>query len=860
MNTLELKRRITTLAGLPRFPESMCPFFDPLRSGPELRAEAAVHPSASAAVVREDQAWHGASTSFHDAWERLGPGGARAALALDILRGLFPAANARRLDAAAAHRHAQCAARIAVRLVRLVDAPLAELAPAAAALHDAGRFALDAVAEEGYPGDWLQYAHGLGALEAERREIGVEHTLAGKWLCEAWELPAEFGQAAWLHHHPPDSLAATSYPLALIDLVALSNEFAHAVGAGRAVAAARMGRASLRRIERLDIEPGAVEEALADLSGDVAPPEAVAVRPEAVSGGPPTEELRRARKETTQYKALHGMNLQVGHTAGADEILDAAASVVRGTFGIQAGFCFAEAGDESGWVCRLWRPGSDDCERIRLSGAPDADGEQARQARALLERLPSAAPIVEDSAVAALMRHGGLIGIPFLAGGRRYGQLVFEADAPGTSIDNADLETLTAFAQACGVALARAALESRLRREAEEMGAAVWQRELAHQQNLRRERLSGIGRMAAGAAHEINNPLAIISGRAQILLSRAAGPEETRALEAIIQQSRRASKILIDLMQFARRAEPRLEAVAVHPLLRKVADSMRDRLEEKRIRVIEDFAQDAPRVRADHRQMEQVFVNVILNAEQAMPDGGTLTLRTRALSDARAVAVRISDTGAGIAAEVLDQVFEPFYTTLTDGEHTGLGLAVCHGIVENHQGTITLQSAPGEGTTCTITLPAAAEAARPGEEPAAEQTLAQRAAPKPNSKQAAPLTVLVAEEDDALREIVAQTLRREGCTVHVAEDGLEAVAAVLSQELGLAILAHPLAAVEGQPPLQFVRDRRPELPIIAMAAPGSADALREALEFGASRCLQKPFNIDQLLSQVRAYRKQEDVA
>lgn len=864
MNTLRLKRRITTLAGVPCLPASVVLFFDPGRNEAEVRQEIAGDARAAAAVVREDQAWHGSPLSFEKAWERLGPGGGRAAVLLDTLRGLFPVAGARGLDAAAAHRHAQQAARIAVGLVRLGPASEIVLAPAAAALHDVGRFVLDAVTDTGYPGDSLQHARGLGLLEAERREIGVEHTLAGKWLCEAWRLPAEFAYAAWLHHHPPQTLSAASYPLPLIDTVSLANQLARAAEASSQSPLDRLDEAGQRRLERLGLEASEVGRVLAELSGDVALPAETSARTEPAQDGPPSAELHRVRREAEQYRALHDLNTGVLPGTSVDDILDLVVTVLRETFGIGAGFCYAETGPETGRLCRLWRPGAGEPERIRigLPGEKDGEDEHARQVHALLDRLPVGPNGGGDSALSALVWRGGLVGIPILAEGRHYGQIVFEADTPGLRLDNACLSALNAFAHACGVAIGRAAFEARLGREAEEMGVALWQRELAHAQNVRRECMSGIGRMAAGAAHEINNPLAIISGRAQILLSRAGGAEEQRALEAIIQQSRRAGKILTDLMQFARRTEPRLETVSIASLLRKVLASMRDRFEEKGIQLVEDFAQDVPRVHVDHRQMEQVFVNIVLNAEQAMPEGGVLTVRTRALSGNRTLAVQVSDTGPGIEGDVLDRAFEPFFTTRGDAEHTGLGLAVCHGIIENHHGTISLHGTPGEGTTCTITLSAAATPAVPEPEAAAEPP----GVPGPpddaegGGGEEGVFTVLVAEEDDALREIVVQTLRRQGYTVHEAEDALEAVAGVLAHDIGLALLAHPLAAIEGQPPLRFLRERHPGLPIIAMAAPGSTEAVREALDFGANRCLQKPFSIEQLLNQVRVYRRSEDVA
>jgi signal transduction histidine kinase len=230
---------------------------------------------------------------------------------------------------------------------------------------------------------------------------------------------------------------------------------------------------------------------------------------------------------------------------------------------------------------------------------------------------------------------------------------------------------------------------------------------------VRTEKLAAAGALAAGVAHEVNNPLASISSLIQILQSRplrAENEAETREMLRLVStQIERISRVLRDMMEFARQRPPERATLV---LSRAVESGLRLASFDKafkRLNVATDFDASSPPVSADPDQLQQVFLNLLLNARDAMPDGGPLRVRTFHDADSREVVAEVADEGEGIPADALPHVFDPFFTTKRTG--AGLGLAVCYGIVTAHGGRIEVESEEGRGTTVRVSLPAAPESA-----------------------------------------------------------------------------------------------------------------------------------------------------
>jgi two-component system, NtrC family, sensor kinase len=247
------------------------------------------------------------------------------------------------------------------------------------------------------------------------------------------------------------------------------------------------------------------------------------------------------------------------------------------------------------------------------------------------------------------------------------------------------------------------------RREASEEGARL-QEQLRHA-----DRLATIGQLAAGVAHEINEPLGSILGFAQLAGKHPQVPEQVnRDLARIVAASLHAREIIKKLMTFARQTPPSKSRVDLNELIADGLTFFEARCAKAGVELVRKPDPQLPSVTADSAQVNQVVVNLMVNALQAMPNGGTLEVTTRASTGW--VELLVSDTGAGMSAEVLEKIFLPFFTTKDVDEGTGLGLSVVHGIVTAHDGSIDVESRPGQGSTFRVRLPATGRRARKGKE------------------------------------------------------------------------------------------------------------------------------------------------
>ncbi|MBI1354364.1 MAG: PAS domain-containing protein [Acidobacteria bacterium] len=224
------------------------------------------------------------------------------------------------------------------------------------------------------------------------------------------------------------------------------------------------------------------------------------------------------------------------------------------------------------------------------------------------------------------------------------------------------------------------------------------------------DKLSSIGLLAAGVAHEVNTPLAVISSYAQMLAKRVGeDPAQVKALEKITQQTFRASEIVNSLLNFSRTASHDFAPVDLNEALVETLSLVEPQLRKARVEVVTDLDGGLPEVRGVAGRLQQVCLNLFLNARDAMPDGGVLRVTTRLErdgdGDGERIRVEVADTGVGIPREQLSRIFDPFYTTKGPKRGTGLGLSISYGIIEEHNGQLSAHSAQGEGTTFVIELP-----------------------------------------------------------------------------------------------------------------------------------------------------------
>ena len=230
--------------------------------------------------------------------------------------------------------------------------------------------------------------------------------------------------------------------------------------------------------------------------------------------------------------------------------------------------------------------------------------------------------------------------------------------------------------------------------------------EETHAELIRKERLASMGQLAAGVAHQLNNPLGTILLFSDIVLQDL--PEGTQGREdvqMIAQEAHRAKEIVTALLNFARQQKVWAQPTALDTTLHELIERARHQPAYDHVQIVEQIAPDLPQIEADPAQLPNVFVNLMDNAADAMPEGGTLTMQASLSQDRGSVVVQVTDTGRGIPLENTKQIFSPFFTTKPLGQGTGLGLSIAYGIVKMHHGTIQVKSQVGEGTTFTVTLP-----------------------------------------------------------------------------------------------------------------------------------------------------------
>ena len=235
----------------------------------------------------------------------------------------------------------------------------------------------------------------------------------------------------------------------------------------------------------------------------------------------------------------------------------------------------------------------------------------------------------------------------------------------------------------------------------------------SQEQLIQAEKLASLGQMAASIAHEVNNPLSGVLVYTQLMSKKIAGdnmPKEIALdyLSKMESELTRSTRLIRNLLDFARQSSPTLKEVNINDVIDRALDLTAHSAELQHIQVIKELNPSPPEITADFDQLQQVCTNLVLNAIEAMPDGGELTLRT--LADDSQLKIDVQDTGCGISPENMRKLFTPFFTTKREVKGVGLGLAVVYGIIQRHHGNVEVQSKEGEGTTFTICLPLRHEA------------------------------------------------------------------------------------------------------------------------------------------------------
>jgi PAS domain S-box-containing protein len=377
--------------------------------------------------------------------------------------------------------------------------------------------------------------------------------------------------------------------------------------------------------------------------------------------------------------------------------------------------------------------------------------------------------------------------------------------------------------------------ELRLREEQARREAEASEAQARHVQKL-----ESIGVLAGGIAHDFNNLLHVVLGNAD--LARLQLPADAPArehLDEVVRATQRAAELTQQLLAYSGRGAVETRYLDLSDEVRQMATLLRTAI-SKQAALVWDLTPDLPTISADPTQVRQIVMNLITNASDALGDApGSITLRTGCTEDPRAgtgahdfVFLEVGDTGCGMETGTLQRIFDPFFSTKFAGR--GLGLAAVMGIVESHNGHIRIQTAPAEGTTFRILFPAVAG---PG-----NAVLPRRSS---GSDWRGHGTVLLAEDEEGVREVVGRMLERLGFHVLQAEDGITALEALEQHDLAVTavLLDLSMPRMGGSETLRLIRERRPELPVILMSGYTEQEVASKLLDesSGAAGFLQKPF-------------------
>jgi signal transduction histidine kinase/CheY-like chemotaxis protein/HD-like signal output (HDOD) protein len=704
---------------------------------------------------------------------------------------------------------------------------------------------------------------GIEILDAETRVFGFHHGEAGKWYAESLHLPQGLVDTIWLHHIAPSALSPDCFPAKTIAASKLAAYVARKILSGDESTAIPDEWLALARYVELDPSelPGVMKDVSKELrriedttpgpSNDPAATPSIAVQSDVERSPAAFAMLRlRVKRLETLQRAL--LDLHSGESLSS--IVRLCAKTVREGLSVAPGVCFVtEATSQKLWGTS-WRTGVDALAdfSVDLRETAPGDGGPTPILRAVRELgISKIEDAWHDGQGETASRRDGLIVVPLGCGGQNYGQIIVDASETNFGVADTDIDDFMSYARGLGAIVAQWQALERAALRTEEMARSLPTNDAAKtsieapleppEPSMNDEAIrQRLNRFTGSVARTLDGPLGLISSQAQRMLANAKDFESHRALDTIVRESRRLNRFRSDLAALASHPRPRLEPSLINFRIQQFVAAMKSRLEPRGIQVEEMYAEGLPRVSLDSRRFEHVFLNLFTLAEEAMDEsGGAVTIQTGATPDRKSIIIQFTHNGRGVSAKPTGDIFEPF------NDHgvttSGIALAVCRSIVEDHGGHISLDRGPEGGDTFTIVLPPATR----------DRASAEHESPVANAT-AALQTVLVVDDDDAVREILRQTLQMRGYQVLTAADGVKAQNIITHVKLDVVILDLLMPNRNGLAVLSDLSQRPDAPPVLFMTGNASPHVREEALSLGARSFLLKPFELRLLLEELDA--------
>jgi signal transduction histidine kinase/CheY-like chemotaxis protein len=376
-----------------------------------------------------------------------------------------------------------------------------------------------------------------------------------------------------------------------------------------------------------------------------------------------------------------------------------------------------------------------------------------------------------------------------------------------------------------------------LQQSTEQLGKTVETLRTTQAQLIHSEKLSAVGEFVAGVAHELNNPLTALIGFSELVQMSEVDEDTRTSLKRISNSAERCHKIVQSLLSFSRQRPPERKLSNVNTIVDSVVEILIYELRTSNIKVVKELSPQVPRLLVDPHQLQQVFLNIVNNARQAIEahrSNGAVRISTRV--EGRRVQVRFQDDGPGITEENLKKIFNPFFTTKPVGKGTGLGLSLSYGIIQEHGGSISAESAPGQGTTFIIDLPITEQS---------EAVVQEAAAAPPRPAHAKGRKILVVDDEEDILMFVGEILRHAGYEVKTATDGEKALGHLRGERFDLIISDWKMPGIGGQELYQRLLESDPQsaAKMIFMTGDVLSEKVEKYLSDEGKPCLAKPFSM-----------------